>query len=198
MTNCGLWTSRLVDNARSGAAPGPALREHLSACPSCAGRWRNERVLTRELQILTDRAAPHRPPQRGLDLVMREFERQRRANRWRWLRWVPVPAAVFLVVVALQTVRHRDGVKPVETVVAMAALPSEASEEGFVDVPYAPPLASGEFVSVVREELEPAALVRMGLPVSGLGEAPVMADVVVGEDGFPRAVRVTDETVTEF
>jgi hypothetical protein len=26
----------------------------------------------------------------------------------------------------------------------------------------------------------------------------VVADVVVGEDGFPRAVRVADETVSEF
>jgi hypothetical protein len=53
-------------------------------------------------------------------------------------------------------------------------------------------------VSVVRQELEPAALVRMGLPTNGLGDAPVMADVVMGEDGFPRAIRVADETTTEF
>ncbi|MGA3024502.1 MAG: hypothetical protein ABSF98_07020 [Bryobacteraceae bacterium] len=198
MSNCAEWTSRLVDNARAGVAPSPGLREHLSGCPSCAGRWRNERVLTREMQILSDRAARHRPPQRGLDLVMREFERQRWASRWHWLRWVPAPAAALLVLVALLGIRHRDGVTPMPRTVAMAAVPTEPSEEGFVDVPYAPPLAPGEFVSVVREELEPAALVRMGLPVNGIGDAPVVADVVVGEDGFPRAVRVADETVSEF
>jgi hypothetical protein len=198
MNNCGEWTSRLVDNARAGVPPSPVLLEHLSGCPGCAGRWRNERVLTRELQILSDRAASHRPPQRVRELVMQEFERQRRAHRWRWLRWVPAPAAALLVVVAVLGVRHRDVVTPVPQTMVMAAVPTDASEEGFVDVPYAPPLAPGEFVSVVRQELEPAELVRMGLPYSGIGEAPVMADVVVGEDGFPRAVRVSDESVTEF
>jgi len=197
MSNCVEWTSRLVDNARAGVAPSPGLREHLSACPGCAGRWRNERVLTKELQILSDRVSLHRPPQRVLDRAMGEFERQSRASRWRWLRWSPVPVAALLLLVAMFALRHRDVVTPAPPTVA-AVVPAETSEEGFVDVPYAPPLAPGEFVSVVREELEPAELVRMGLPVDGVGEAPVMADVVVGEDGFPRAVRVADETVTEF
>lgn len=195
MSNCGWWTSRLMDNARAGIAPSPGLLEHLSSCTSCAGRWRNERVLTRELQILSDRVAPRGPSQSGRELVMREFERQRRVHRWRWLRWVPAPAAALLVLAGVLTVRHRD----VGThAVAVPAMQIQVSEDGFVEVPYAPPLAPGEFVSVVRQELEPAALVRMGLPVNGLGDAPVAADVVVGEDGFPRAVRVADETGSDF
>ena len=194
MTNCGEWTSKVIDNARAGVAPSPALREHLSACEGCAGRWRNERVLTRELQILSDRAAVQRPPSQGLDLLMREFDRQRRVHRWRWLRWVPAPAAAAIVIVAVIAVRHPD----VATAPQTASSSLETLEEGFVGVPYAPPLAPGEFVSVVRQELEPAEMVRMGLPVNEIGEAPVMADVVVGEDGFPRAVRVADESVSEF
>jgi hypothetical protein len=197
MSNCGEWTSRLVDNARDGVPPSPALREHLAGCTSCAARWRDERVLTKELQILSDRVALHRPPRRGFDLLSREFEQQHRASHWRWLRWAPAPVAATLAVVMVLAVWHRDVVTPAPRAVAMAVSP-EPSEEGFVDVPYAPPLAPGEFVSVVREELEPAALVRMGLPVGGIDDAPVMADVVVGEDGFPRAVRVADETATDF
>ena len=195
MTNCREWTSRLMDSARTGVAPSPALREHLSACPHCAARWRDERVLSRELQILSDRAALQHPPQHGLDLLMREFDHQQRSNRWRRLRWIPAPVAAILVMAGVLAIRPHDVVTP-ESVATSVSV--EPSEEGFVDVPYAPPLAPGEFVSVVREELEPAALVRMGLPVSGIGDAPIAADVVVGEDGFPRAVRVADETVSEF
>lgn len=198
MSNCRSWTSRLVDNARSGTSPSPALLEHLSGCPSCAERWRNERVLTREMQILSDRVALHRPPQAGREFLMQEFERKHRANRWRWLRWVPAPAAALLALVALVGIRHRDAVTTVSPEAAFTGATAEASNDGFVDVPYALPLAPGELVSVVREELDPAVLVRMGLPVNGVGDAPVMADVVVGEDGFPRAVRVADETVTEL
>jgi len=155
-------------------------------------------VLTRELQILSDRVATRRPPQAVREALLQEFDRRQRVKRWNWLRWVPIPAAAVLAVVALVNAPHRLSVKPVQPAVSAAALPADASDEGFVEVPYAPPLAPGEFVSVVRQELEPAALVRMGLPTNGLGDAPVMADVVMGEDGFPRAVRVADETGNEF
>ena len=198
MSDCGLWTSRLVDNARAGTPPSPGLLEHMSTCPSCGAHWRNQRVLTRELQILSDRVALRRLPQAGRERLFQEFERRRRATRWNWLRWVPIPAAALLAVIALVNAPHRGAVKPVQPIVNAATLPVDASDEGFVEVPYAPPLAPGEFVSVVRQELEPAALVRMGLPTNGLGDAPVMADVAMGEDGFPRAVRVADETTSEF
>lgn len=198
MSECGVWTSRLVDNARAGTPPSPGLLEHMSSCPSCGAHWRNQRVLTRELQILSDRVATRRPPQAVREALLQEFDRRQRVKRWNWLRWVPIPAAAVLAVVALVNAPHRVSVKPVQPAVSAAALPADASDEGFVEVPYAPPLAPGEFVSVVRQELEPAALVRMGLPTNGLGDAPVMADVVTGEDGFPRAVRFADETTNEF
>ena len=197
MSDCGLWTSRLVDNARAGTPPSPGLLEHMSSCPSCGAHWRNQRVLTRELQILSDRVAVRRLPQAGRELLLQEFDRRQRVKRWNWLRWVPIPAAALLAVIALVEAPDRV-VKPAGPAVAVAAFPTDASDEGFVEVPYAPPLAPGEFVSVIRQELEPAALVRMGLPTNGLGDAPVMADVVIGEDGFPRAVRVADETTNEL
>lgn len=197
MSECGLWTSRLMDNARAGTPPSPGLLEHMSSCPSCGAHWRDQRVLTRELQILSDRVATRRPPQAVREALLQDFDRRQRVKRWNWLRWVPIPAAALLAVIALVEAPNRV-VKPVQPAVAVAAVPTDASDEGFVEVPYAPPLAPGEFVSVVRQELEPAALVRMGLPTNGLGDAPVMADVVMGEDGFPRAIRVADETTTEF
>jgi hypothetical protein len=186
-----------MDNARAGTPPSPGLLEHMSSCPSCGAHWRDQRVLTRELQILSDRVATRRPPQAVREALLQDFDRRQRVKRWNWLRWVPIPAAALLAVIALVEAPNRV-VKPVQPAVAVAAVPTDASDEGFVEVPYAPPLAPGEFVSVVRQELEPAALVRMGLPTNGLGDAPVMADVVMGEDGFPRAVRVADETTTEF
>jgi len=185
-----------MDSARTGVAPGSALREHLASCPKCSKRWRDERVLTCELEILSDRVSLQRPPKQGLDVLMREFDRQRRVDRWRWLRWVPAPVAAVLVVAGMLAVR-REPAAPTPNA-ATTAVSLDQSDEGFVAVPYAPPLAQGEFVSVERRELEPAAMVRMGLPVSEIGDAPVVADVVVGEDGFPRAVRVADETVNEF
>ena len=70
-------------------------------------------------------------------------------------------------------------------------LAGDSSE--FIAVAYAPPLAAGEFVSVLRTELQPAALARMGIDVDTSYTNAIPADVVVGEDGFPRAVRVVSE-----
>jgi hypothetical protein len=66
-------------------------------------------------------------------------------------------------------------------------------DSDFVAVPFAPPLATGEFVRVVRTELRPIALARMGFYVSAAAASEITADVVFGEDGFPRAVRVLEE-----
>jgi hypothetical protein len=76
--------------------------------------------------------------------------------------------------------------------VANDAESGSAEDSGFVAVPYAPPLAAGEFVSVVRAQLEPAALARLGILVDSAYGSEIPADIVVGEDGVPRAVRVIE------
>jgi hypothetical protein len=65
-----------------------------------------------------------------------------------------------------------------------------SEDNDFVAVPYTPPLATGEFVRVVRMELHPIALARMGIYVNAADANDIPAEVVVGEDGLPRAVRV--------
>jgi hypothetical protein len=65
--------------------------------------------------------------------------------------------------------------------------------DGFIPVPYVPPLAAGELVSVVHTELYPLELARLGVSVDPSWATELPADLLVGEDGFPRAVRVSDE-----
>jgi zinc transporter ZupT len=68
----------------------------------------------------------------------------------------------------------------------------------FIAVPFALPLAPGEMVSVVHSELYPEALASMGIDVdpalAGNETGGVAADVVMGQDGFPRAVRISETT----
>ena len=78
------------------------------------------------------------------------------------------------------------------------SLSNDDSGGDFIAVPFALPLAEGEIVHVVHSELYPQALASMGIDVnpewldSDSGE--ISADVVVGQDGFPRAVRISDTT----
>jgi hypothetical protein len=69
---------------------------------------------------------------------------------------------------------------------------SALSSDDFIAVPYAPPLAQGEIVRVVHTDLYPQALASLGIGVDALSSGDTPADVVVGEDGIPRAVRITE------
>jgi hypothetical protein len=65
---------------------------------------------------------------------------------------------------------------------------------GFIPVPYALPLATGESVRIVRRELNGAELVRMGIDLPGAYAGDLAddfeADIVLGEDELPRAVQL--------
>jgi hypothetical protein len=50
---------------------------------------------------------------------------------------------------------------------------------------------STEFVRTVRIEISRSTLLSMGLPVNiDRGEGPIKADIIIGEDGVARAVRI--------
>jgi len=68
---------------------------------------------------------------------------------------------------------------------------SALSSDDFIAVPYTPPLAQGELVRVVHADLYPEAFASMGIDIDPASASNIPADVVVGEDGIPRAVRIT-------
>jgi hypothetical protein len=64
-------------------------------------------------------------------------------------------------------------------------------EEAFLPVTFDDALSGLDAVQVVRVRLPRSAVGRMGLVVSDEpGEGPVDADVLVGQDGRPRAIRL--------
>lgn len=77
-----------------------------------------------------------------------------------------------------------------ETSLGLSRDASALSSDDFVAVPYTLPLAPGEIVRVVQTQLSPDALASMGVNVDPSWGSDVQADVVVGEDGLPRAVRI--------
>jgi hypothetical protein len=135
--------------------------------------------------------------------IMREFERAPLRAVHPWLRWALGTAAVVLLAVAVGQV-WRSGRQPagsaknpaarelMNAVTDAADLSAIVSDNDFVDVPYAPPLATGELVRVVRTELRPAALARMGIDIDTAVADEIPADVLLGEDGLPRAVRLVE------
>lgn len=194
---CADRMAEIVENARRGAEPGRELRAHLAACDQCAARWESERHLTDQFRVMRLRAAALMEQDTHRDVLMRDFaelHRARPARRWVWA--LGAAAAVFAAIL----VGHLAGTRarPAAPRSAQAVLyeastdASELSSDDFVAVPYTPPLAQGELVRVVHTELHPEALARMGIDVDPEWASEIPADVVVGEDGVPRAVRITE------
>jgi hypothetical protein len=140
----------------------------------------------------------------------RKQHRQRRA-RLRWLEWsaLAAAAALLLAIGAWNFSRPRIngtdtnpnvGVKsPVNSSASDAAQQAalvESSTAGdsnsdFVPVPYGETFSSDDSGLVVRVSLTRSALGSLGYPVDEVHAGDVVqADLLVGEDGFPRAVRL--------
>lgn len=200
--NCRKWNSEIIERARRAPAPGATvdmLEEHLRTCEDCRGRWERQRALTSVLDNARVEAGhrPPRPPEFRRELLA-EFDAAHARPRPA-LRWLAA-AAVLLLAIALGYALRHESRQPSQTVATQApalqasgepaAEAASGDESDFVTLPYAPPLASGEFVSVVRTELQRSALARMGIYVDSSYGSEIQTDMVVGEDGVPRAVRI--------
>lgn len=183
--SCQEWIAEIVECARAGQDAPPALGAHLSRCPDCADRFDAERWLTGRMRMLRDAVADERSSPMRRARLMAEFDERHSASRRQVRRWLPIAAAAAVTVLAVALSWRTPAVTP-----PAATAPQEiADDNGFVAVPYAPPLAAGEYVRVVRTDLYAAALDRMGISVP-FNSAEFRADVVMGEDGLPRAVRL--------
>jgi hypothetical protein len=203
--NCEFGENGLVECARQGEAPSGELEAHLAGCEHCRDRWAAERELTARLSELRTAAEVSD----GSDnlwrkaVLMREFDGYRRRERQvRWMWAMSSAAVLVLSVVAVRDV-WRPAAVPVPA--ATRSYPmreygkeafepaEEAGERGFIKVPFALPTAPGETFGIVRKQLDPAELARMGVSVDPGWTGTLQADVLVGEDGLPQAVRLSNE-----
>lgn len=198
--SCRDWAIEIVECIRSGSDLPPAVMAHVGGCAGCREHLESEQALQPSVIGLRRAVAYERSPeQRRLEL-MREFDRVQRRPGSRPARWAFAAAAAVLFLFALRLTRTGESIHGPAGQIALSLADDRLiggefdslSDDGdFVAVPYAPALASGEFVKVVRTRLYAAALDRMGVSVPvGNGEFP--AEVMVGEDGLPRAVRVLE------
>ena len=103
-------------------------------------------------------------------------------------------AASVLAFVAMEHppfAKHAGPAAPVGVELA----PITQAEAPFVPIPYLAPPAPYERIEVVRMQLPVAALIAAGVPVRTADPgARVEADVVVGQDGRARAVRLVSNS----
>lgn len=211
MMTCEDAIVEVVECARGGSEPDSALEGHMAVCGSCRGRWESERELTSHLRVMRLDDVPEDVARPGnvwsKAVLLREFDSHRRRERQvRWMWAMSSAAVLVLSVVAVRDV----WMKPVtpapggNSAVVRAYAPKEypqeaflpaedAGERGFIQVPFALPPAPGETFGIVRTQLDPADLARMGVSVDPGWSGTLQAEVLVGEDGFAQAVRLSND-----
>src|SRR5579863_6090360 len=154
----------------------------MGECSRCRERWQDERRLSAQFQAMREAAAWYPSAARRQQLML-EFDRVHNGG-WRlWLKWALNTAAILLVALALVhdwIARHPAGNAGQGARLEAGAASDTAEDAGFVDVPYAPPLAPGAFVAATRTALSPAALTVIGIDSDDAEGRDIPADTRVG------------------
>jgi hypothetical protein len=187
----------LVDLARGVALEAGCHAEvdrHVRECPRCAARLEDQRAMSSALRRLAQGAEVPAPDQGNESAVLAAFDaawgqpRARAHSR----RWLPLAAAALLALAATATwtiaqrVNFDRGGQRRMPAQRLAELPSTE----FVLWPGASSLPTFESGQLMRMDL-PASMARsLGLNPPASQNGVVTADVLVGQDGFARAVRL--------
>jgi hypothetical protein len=215
--NCQDWEPLLIEAAR-GAESG-TVREHVRDCGRCAAVLANHRALSRGLAELADRSQVF-PPDRIQAALLGEFSRRRRRTQVYAFTAGAIAAsiiAIFLMLPRRHTIDVRPMPEPptaatlplVEQAFPPAPSPTTPplrlrsarlgrqraaapqAQNPLIAIPFAPPLSQGDRLEVVRVSIPVMTLVSWGLAAPTRDpDLRVTADVLVGEDGLARAVRV--------
>lgn len=167
------------------------FEEHLAFCADCRAVQQQEEWLSRALAEMNEQDGVAAPA----DLHMRlrsEFESHHAARR-HGRKMVAAAAAVVLLSAAALIEKQRQSAREPNSSLTVAGSVSQTGSEpdDFVPLPFASPLGRHEHVDVYRVRLPEHALSSFGLKakVSHSG-ALLTADIVVGEDGVARGIRV--------
>ncbi len=190
---CHEFASAIVDLARGitgERAAETALQEHIADCRECAARLRREERLTAGLRALS--RSTDAPQPGGLEARLLERFDAERASAVRGTarldRWYAAAAVLVMVVglaAAWRTIRAQPDAG------AASAIRAQEDGAGFVPWPGAAALPDFESGELVRTELPVSVLPLLGLePADAPVGGHVIADVLYGQDGLARAVRL--------
>jgi hypothetical protein len=173
---CSEFRERAVERTRGG--PWSAtLEAHADTCAECARFLESQRALSAALAELAVAEIPS--PEVFAEPVMAEFDHActPQPQAWRWILGAGIAAALALAVLRTGT----------------PEAPSIDEENPFVAIPYTVPPVPGEYTTVARMEIPVPALIAAGFRVEAADPAAVVdADVLVGEDGRVRAIRIRE------
>jgi len=219
--DCAQFRDIVHDLGRRGSEA-DALREkaqaHAASCPGCAQLLRETELLEDALHALAVEAGRLAAPARVEMALAEEFRRRKAAlarhRTWRRVAVLGIAAAVLLALglsvspwsAKWFAKREVPATPPSPSLVPAPSETPESSQmavaadaSGFVLLPYGADSEAAEEGTVVRVLLSRASLASLGVTLANVGsEEPVLADLVLSEDGTPQAIRlVSEETASQ-
>jgi hypothetical protein len=73
--------------------------------------------------------------------------------------------------------------------------PQKNEQQPFIQIPYAPPFTPYDEGQILRVNMTGSSVRRMGIPVAA---QQVQADLLVGNDGLPRALRLVSHSSNSY
>lgn len=199
--NCQRLRHLLVDRARGlaeDARGGAELDRHLDACPSCREQLGREAALTRGLRALASSAGPGDGAVELEERLLAAFARHQRSSRG--TAWSAAPSRALAAAAAVVLLAAAGGIYVARQAATAPSSRTPASSQagrapldGFIPLPAAAGLPAFESGQIVRIHVPVASLPAYGVEI--IPDAPaaaVQADVLVGQDGLPRAIRLVD------
>ncbi|MGH9668223.1 MAG: hypothetical protein ACRD9L_27700 [Bryobacteraceae bacterium] len=198
--NCSEFQQCVGDLTRGIEAAGAAA--HAMACPRCAAELADQKALAAGLRALaaeTRQEAP-RHLQRVLGAVVAERGRPRTIPRWWYL--VAAAAGALLLLIAGPFGKTRAPAARTPHTVPARRTPAVAPREMLAERPRTAPARNSRAPRQPAVEFEPldyaagltpveaGQVVRVALPARDPAGRTVQADVLVGEDGVARAIRL--------
>ena len=220
--NCDEFEDALMEMARDGVG-GHAVRRHLDECRSCNAALDRQRRLTTACGVLARESMALSAPPRVERVLTEMLNDRHRVQRRRWgyvfaggaiaaslaVAWLLAPRPVARPEVPRDTARlaptntevgqTSPAIAPARRRPRKAVKPPVDDEPPFVAIPYTLPLDPWERTDLVHAEMPVGQLVAAGFSVGMVDPgARVQADVLVGQDGRARAIRLVSLSVPVY
>jgi hypothetical protein len=194
---CRKFEMDLMDLARGlplDAAAHVSLAAHVESCARCRHVLDSQLRLSAMAGVVASEASRWNAPFRVEQAVLAEL-RSVESPRHRRYVYALAGAAIAASLIAAWIVQRLAPKPQVAKTVSAPAL----VEQPFIAIPYTPPLEPYERADVVRLDLPVAALIAAGVPIEVTdASARAQTDVLVGQDGRARAVRLVSISMANF
>ena len=161
-----------------------ALEQHLVECSACSVEHWQQTWLSGALKEASEQSAE---PPLALGVALQGAFQKRAASKRSRVLVLRAAAACLAVGATVSGAFYFHENQRRQPPVTRAA----AEPDDFAPIPFAPPLAQHEHVDVYRVRLHRSELASFGMrPITVAGGSVVTADIVVGDDGVARGIRI--------